>query len=97
MAVKQGITLLHRVAQKPGNIVSDMDGEKVMLSVKNGKYYNLGQMGGVIWDRIEEPVLIGDLVNSLLSEYEVEEDLCREQVTSFLEKLAEEDLITAEN
>jgi len=31
-----------------GNIVSNMDGEKVMLSIKNGKYYNLGEIGGFI-------------------------------------------------
>ena len=23
-----------------------MDGEKVMLSIQNGKYYNLGEIGG---------------------------------------------------
>ena len=33
-----------------GNIVSDMGGEKVMLSIENGKYYNLGEMGGEIWE-----------------------------------------------
>ena len=29
-----------------------MGGEKVMLSVKNGKYYNLGEIGGEIWELI---------------------------------------------
>ena len=27
-----------------------MDGEKVMLSINNGKYYNLGEIGGDIWE-----------------------------------------------
>ena len=40
------ISCNHLVVQSPGNIVSDMDGEKVMLSVHNGKYYNLGEIGG---------------------------------------------------
>ena len=30
------------VSQVEGQIVSDMGGEKVMLSIPNGKYYNLG-------------------------------------------------------
>ena len=38
------------VGQVKGNIVSDMDGEKVMLSVDNGKYYNFGEIGGRIWE-----------------------------------------------
>lgn len=45
--MKEGkINLDHYIVQSEGNIVSDMDGEKVMLSIKNGKYYNLGKIGG---------------------------------------------------
>ena len=33
-----------------------MDGEKVMLSIEKGKYYNLGLLGGVIWELIESPI-----------------------------------------
>ena len=40
------ISLQNMVAQIPGNIVSDMGGEKVMMSINNGKYYNLGEIGG---------------------------------------------------
>jgi len=43
------------VVQKPGAIVSEMNGEKVMLSVENGKYYNLGRQGGRIWELIASP------------------------------------------
>ena len=45
MEVKQ-ISLQDLVVQIPGNIVSDMGGEKVMMSINNGKYYNLGEIGG---------------------------------------------------
>ena len=34
------------VVQITGNIVSDMGGEKVMISIDNGKYYNFGEIGG---------------------------------------------------
>ena len=36
------------IVQSEGFLVSDMDGEKVMLSIDNGKYYNLGEIGGRI-------------------------------------------------
>jgi CRISPR/Cas system CSM-associated protein Csm4 (group 5 of RAMP superfamily) len=86
----------HIVTQGEGNIVSDMDGEKVMLSIENGKYYNLGEIGGVIWDLIKIPTLIDQLVNTLLAQYEVEKSECEEQVMSFLKMLHDEGLIKVE-
>lgn len=82
--------------QVEGNIVSDMDGEKVMLSVHNGKYYNLGQMGGEIWEQIKNPIMTEDLIEFLMKHYEVEQDECREQVLSFLNLLLDERLIEEE-
>ncbi|MBZ5749683.1 lasso peptide biosynthesis PqqD family chaperone [Metabacillus rhizolycopersici] len=86
----------HIVTQGEGNIVSDMDGEKVMLSIENGKYYNLGEMGGVIWDLIKIPTSINQLVNTLLSQYEVKKSECEEQVMTFLNMLHDEGLIKVE-
>lgn len=81
------------VLQVEGNIVSDMGGEKVMLSIKNGRYYNLGEVGGDIWDLIREPKTVAQLVEILTADYNVEHDECEEQVLSFLELLLQEDLI----
>lgn len=92
----QNISSTHIVTQGEGNIVSDMDGEKVMLSIENGKYYNLGEMGGAIWDLIKSPTSINQLVNSLLAQYEVEQRECEEQVMIFLKMLNDEGLIKVE-
>ena len=34
----QKVTRYSTISQTPGNIVSDMDGEKVMLNIEEGKY-----------------------------------------------------------
>ncbi|UOR13775.1 lasso peptide biosynthesis PqqD family chaperone [Halobacillus amylolyticus] len=96
MIKNQQLLLNQLVRQNEGNIVSDMGGEKVMLSLKNGKYYNLGEMGGVIWELINDPMTIRDLVIKLRSEYDVEQQQCEEQVQSFLTMLADEGLIHVE-
>src|SRR5688572_7459146 len=93
MLKTESISLNSTIVQSPGNIVSDMDGEKVMLSVQNGKYYNLGEIGGAIWEHIEKPILISDLIAALMSEYDVNQTDCEEQVVSFLNLLARENLI----
>ena len=81
------------VTQKEGNIVSDMDGEKVMLSITNGKYYNLGQVGGDIWILINEPISVQQVIEAMQASYDVDANECAEQVTTFLKQLVEEDLI----
>ncbi|MEG7844337.1 MULTISPECIES: lasso peptide biosynthesis PqqD family chaperone [Bacillus cereus group] len=90
---KQGISLNQFITQVQGNIVSDMNGEKVMLSIRNGKYYNLGELGGVIWGLIEKPLSVTQLIKELTLEYEVEQSKCEKEVVSYLEILLEEGLI----
>ena len=52
MMYTERISLKCQIVQSEENIVSDMDGEKVMLNVRKGKYYNLGETGE-IWDLIK--------------------------------------------
>jgi hypothetical protein len=87
------IEMTSTVEQTPGQIVSDMNGEKVMLSVANSKYYNLGVIGGDIWGIIKEPITIEKLVNKLLDKYDITQEECQKQVQSFLLTLKKEGLI----
>ncbi|PYZ94646.1 PqqD family protein [Salipaludibacillus keqinensis] len=93
MLNQSAVDLTHYISQKEGNIVSDMDGEKVMLSVNNGKYYNLGVMGGEIWDMLHQPISIELIVEELLNRYDVDYEQCKHQVLTFLDKLRDESLI----
>jgi Coenzyme PQQ synthesis protein D (PqqD) len=87
------ISLNQMVSQVTGNIANDMAEEKVMISIKNGKYYNLGEVGGVIWDLIEKPILVNQIVNELICKYKVDYAECEHQVVLFLEHLLKEELI----
>ncbi|MBT2758428.1 lasso peptide biosynthesis PqqD family chaperone [Mesobacillus foraminis] len=93
MVDNKAISLNQIVAQVKGNIVSDMGGEKVMLSVEKGKYFNLGEVGGEIWNLIGEKIVVSELVITLLTKYNVDQSACEEHVISFLESLYKEDLI----
>jgi hypothetical protein len=84
------------VTQVEGNIISDMDGEKVMFSIKNGKYYNLGEIGGVIWDLTENPNTPENIINELMKQYDVNQETCENQVMTFMDMLYEEGLISVE-
>ncbi|MEH7444063.1 lasso peptide biosynthesis PqqD family chaperone [Bacillus sp. JJ1122] len=97
MLIKEKVIMESEIVQKPGNIVSDMDGEKVMLNIDNGNYYNLGEMGGLIWEMIKEPNSVDNLINDLLLEYEVGKTDCENQVILFINKLYSEGLISIVN
>jgi hypothetical protein len=95
MITNQRLTVGHVVVQAEGNIVSDMDGEKVMLNISRGKYFNLGKVGGRIWDALSAPITVRNLVLILMAEYNVEQCVCEEHILSFLESLLNEQLIFA--
>jgi hypothetical protein len=81
------------LVQREGNIASDMDGEKVMLNVKNGKYYNLGEVGGEIWEALSSPVSIARIAGIIQENFDVPEELARQDVFEFVQSLLNEDLV----
>lgn len=84
------------IVQSPGNIVSDMDGETVMMNIGNGKYYNLGIVGGSIWRHLSTPISINKLISELTNEFDVDRRECQGEVIPFLEQLISEKLIKIE-
>lgn len=81
------------INRKQGFFTSDMDGEKVLLNVNSGKYYNLGEIGGQIWDLIESKCSVIKLIETFTNEYDVKQDQCEVQVLEFLKSLYKEGLI----
>lgn len=93
--MKKAIRLSNQdiISRVEGNIVSDMDGEKVMLSIEKGKYYNLGELGGDVWEYIKDPIQVDTLINELLVDYEVEREECEVQVQDFINQLQHQGLV----
>lgn len=91
--VKSSIYPHHLITQADNFLVSDMDGDKVMIGMDSGKYYNLGQIGGRIWEIVQVPTLLTDLISTLTAEYDISYDDCQEQVIPFLENMDKEQLI----
>lgn len=93
MNLESQVNINHFIVQVPGNIISDMDGEKVMLSIKNGKYYNLGEVGGFIWECIQQPKSVRDVIEEVQTTYNVTFEQCEADIIPFLEMLSTESLI----
>ncbi len=73
--------------------VTDLSGEKVMIDFESGKYFMIKGSGNDIWDLIQEETTVGDVVDKLLSEYEVSREECEKSVFEFLGRLKELEFI----
>jgi len=78
-------------------LTSDLDGEKVMMSIQYGEYYGLGKTGSFIWDELENPISIQHLVEKITQQYAVEKEKCLADIMPFLNDLLEKELIIATN
>ena len=81
------------VAQIEELVSSDLDGETVMMSVENGKYYGMDAIGSRVWALIKQPRSVAELCDILLTEFNVDRERCEKDVLIFLNKLAEDKLI----
>ena len=78
-------------------VASDIDDEKVMMSVEKGQYYSLDPVGSRVWELIEKPVKVTDLIDALLMKYEADRETCERDVLAFLEDLHEDGILQVES
>lgn len=72
---------------------AEMGEELVMMSMENNAYYGFDKIGKIIWEMLKEPISIQTLLDRLTERYDVSEQQCLDDITPFLEKLRDENLI----
>ena len=81
------------LSRREGLMTADMNGSAVMMDIMTGKYYNLGEVGGRIWELLEEPATLSELIGKLTAEYDVSAEQCRTDILPFLNTLLERGLL----
>ena len=71
-----------------------LDDHQIMMLPDKGKYFGLNPVGKRLWELMEQPKTMEELVSVLLSEYEVTENQCRKEITEFLQKAVLYDIVT---
>ena len=74
-----------------------LDGEVVILNMKDDVYYGLDEVGGRIWSLIQDPITFDEIVQHLLEEYDVEYQECVNDVRELLEEMLTKGLIEVQN
>lgn len=76
---------------------AQVDGESVILDLEEGIYYGLNPVGARIWEVIQEPTSIEEVVDVITAEYDVTRDQCLDDTLSLLRDLRESNLIVTRN
>ncbi len=92
--LKTNLPALHNVvAVTQGQISSDLAGESVILDLTSGVYYGLNEVGAKIWQLIQQPCTIQAIQHSLLQEYDVDPQICTQDLLQLLQELQAAGLI----
>jgi hypothetical protein len=78
-------------------ISSDLGGEAIILNLKSGVYYSLDVVGARIWELLQEPRKVSDLIDILIVEYEVDRTQCFQDTIILLMEMAANNLINVDH
>jgi hypothetical protein len=85
---------LECVVQRDHDVIAaKADQDVVMVSIAKGLYYAVSDIAREIWEAIDRPKKISDLIDDLAATYNVDRHLCEEETLSFLEDLRTEGLL----
>lgn len=71
----------------------EVDGEMVLLDMNSENYFGLDAVGTDIWQAMQEKATLQEVLEVLLDQYEVEEEVLKKDLVSFVEKLEESGLV----
>jgi hypothetical protein len=81
------------VATAKEQLSCDLAGEAAILDIKSGTYYGLNALGARIWNLIQKPKAVKEVLQVLLEEYEVETERCEGDLLELLRELEAHGLI----
>jgi hypothetical protein len=82
------ISLETTVRASPQQVSCDVADEAVLLSMRDGEYYGLNEVGASIWRLIQQPRTVVEVRDALLAEYEgIEPCECEQAVVAFLAEM----------
>lgn len=87
------ISFAQRLEVPPHVSTSDLHGELVLLNFETETYYGLDAVGARMWAVLEQAPTLEDGVQTLLGEYDVEEERLRGDVQALVGKLVDGGLV----
>jgi hypothetical protein len=87
------IAFENRVQVPSDVLLSELDGESVLLNLKTETYFGLDQVGTRMWSLVTTADSIQAAYEALKDEYEVDPDRLRNDLAALLDKLLDQGLL----
>lgn len=95
---KKRVISLDSIAVANSELVSaNLNGEVVILGFISETYYSLDQVGGFVWELLQEPRKVSEIRDAIIKEYDVEPSHGEQDLIALLMDLAEKHLIDITN
>jgi hypothetical protein len=75
-------------------IVTELDGEAVLLNLETKLYFSLNATGVAIWKLLDEGLTLGQIGERLFQEYDVTPEKAQQCVLELVGQLNDENLVT---
>jgi hypothetical protein len=82
-----------RLSRNPTLHVAKVRDEIVMMNSQGDHYFGLDDIGSDIWERIEPPCTIADLIDRLSADYDADRATIATDVMALLKRLVAEDIV----
>lgn len=74
-------------------VAAAVDGQVVMMSLSQGRYFGLDTVGSRVWELLAAPIRIADLLTQLQADYDVDAETCARDTLPFLTELVSQRLV----
>jgi len=78
-------------------LASTVENELVMISIEQGHYYALDDIGSLIWEILATPTTVAELCAQMQSRFAVAPAECEADVRAFLTELLEKGMVKVVN
>ena len=79
--------------REPDVIWTKLNGTVVAMGIGTGKYFEIEGVGQLIWELLEQPHSISELVETVVAGHEVDAEKCERDVREFIAALQAASLV----
>lgn len=84
------------ISRNPSIIWTKLDRNVVLLNIELAHYFETNAVGGLIWELLDEPRPVADIVEQVVARYRVDPEQCQADVLKFLDALDKSGLLAGE-
>lgn len=83
------------IAAVSDQLTCELAGDAAILHIPQGVYYGLNETGAFLWERMQQPVRVGDLRAALVEEFNVTDEDAARDLYALLDDLMKAKLVEA--